>query len=83
MTESNILANIATIKHYQEEVLHNTKGEYMNKELNTHAGSVTINQPPRGSLFNTKTQYIKESNTHALNGIINQDLRLEVLNAKG
>ena len=43
MTESNILASIATIKHYQEDVLLNTKGEYMNEELNTHAGSVTNN----------------------------------------
>ena len=42
MTKWNILASIETIKHYQEEVLLNTKGEYMNKELYTHAGSVTI-----------------------------------------
>ena len=44
MTESNILANIATIKQIQEEVLLNTKGEYTKAESNNHAGSVTIKQ---------------------------------------
>ena len=43
MTESDILASIVTIKHYQEEVLLNTKGEYMKEELITHADSVTNN----------------------------------------
>ena len=69
MTESNILANNATVKEIQEEVLLNTTGEYMKAESNTQAGSVIFKQLQRGILLNTKKLYKK--NTHAVNATIN------------
>ena len=41
--QSEVLINNLTIEHIQEEVLINTKGEYMKEELITHADSVTNN----------------------------------------
>ena len=60
-----------TIEHIQEEVLLNTKDEYMKEELITHADSVTNKKPPTGILFNTNKQFMKESNNHAVNANIN------------
>ena len=39
MTDLNILASNATIKQIQEEVLLNTKGQYMKEEINTYETS--------------------------------------------
>ena len=56
MKESNTLARNATIKQQQEEVLLNTKGQYM-KETNTLAGNNSLRKE---ILLNTKGKYMKE-----------------------
>ena len=57
MRESNILANNATIKQNQKEILLNTKGQYM-KELDSHAGIAINNILLEQILQSTKEIYI-------------------------
>ena len=62
MKESNTLADNATIKQHQKEILLNTKGQYM-KESSTLAANATIKQHQKDILLDTKGQYMKESST--------------------
>ena len=64
MMELVTVANYATIKQTQQEVLLNIKGQYM-RESNILAGNATIKQQQREVLQRTKKQYMKELNTLA------------------
>ena len=64
MKESNINADIATIKHLQIQILLNTKEQYM-KESSMHVVNAIMKQLQREVLLSTRGQYMKESNTLA------------------
>ena len=53
MKDSNILADNATIKQLQKEVLANTRGQYM-KDKNILADNATIKQLQKEVLPNTR-----------------------------
>ena len=62
MKELNTLADCATIKQQEKDILLDTKGQYM-KESKNLVNYATIKQQERMILLDIKGQYTKESNT--------------------